>query len=328
MNSSIVPVAGAGAGFWLPPAASTAAAQTDGLFYFILYLSAFFFAAIIAATVYFAVAYRRRSPDQKTHPTEGNNTIEFVWSAIPTLLLLVIFAWGFVGWLNLTVPPDNAVEIRVTGQKWVWSFDYPRDGISADTITVPVGRPVKLTMSSVDVLHSFYVPAFRIKRDVLPNRYTVAWFEATQEGEFPILCTEYCGTGHSRMLSKVKVVSAAAYEAWIKAGGDQPVGPDGKPLPLTALGEKLFSSKGCAACHSVNGAAGIGPTMLGQWNTPQKIADGSEHVMDDNYTRESIVNPNAKVVAGFAPVMPTFKGRLSDTQINALIEYIKSLAKN
>lgn len=309
-------------GLFLPEAGTAEAARVDTLFNFLLYLSIFFFVLVVGAALIFAIKYRRRSPGQRTSPVEGNRRLEVVWAVIPALILLVIFFWGFRAYMDMSVPPSGSIEVRVTAQKWSWSFDYPKEGVNVSELVLPVDRPVKLTMSSLDVIHSFYVPAFRIKRDVLPNRYTVLWFQPTETGEFDILCAEYCGTAHSRMLAKVKVVSEKDYEAWVDSGG----GLDGAGMSAAEFGKLLFKSKGCTACHSTDGSPMTGPTMLGLYGKMERLADGRTTKADDNYLRESIMQPNARVVEGYPPVMPTYAGRLKEQQINALIDFIKSLA--
>lgn len=306
--------------FWLPPAASTTAHNTDSLFYFIFYLSLFFFVVIMAAMVAFAVRYRRRKHGEKTADIHGHRNLEIAWSVIPGILLMVIFFWGFTGFMDLAVPPANALDIRVTGQKWVWAFDYP-EGINSNELVVPAGKPVRLTMSSKDVIHSFYVPDFRIKRDVLPNRYTVLWFEAPNPGEHNVFCTEYCGAQHSGMLTKVKVLAQADYDAWIASGGGL-----GQGLSPVELGQKLFQSKGCVACHSVDGKPMVGPSLKDIYGHEVELADGTKVMADDNYIRQSLMDPASQVVKGFAPVMPTFKGMLKDQEVNALIDYLKTLS--
>jgi cytochrome c oxidase subunit II len=307
---------------YLPPVAGADAAAHDQLFDFILYLSTFFFLLIVGMIVVFVIKYRRRTENQRTSPIEGNQKLEIVWSVIPAILLVVMFVWGFKGWMAMNVAPAEAIDIRVLGKKWNWEFDYPKDGIQAATeLVVPINKPVKLTMSSVDVLHSFYIPAFRTKRDVLPNRYSVLWFEATQLGTFDVYCAEYCGTSHSQMITRVKVVSDQEYKAFLEGGGGM------ENLPPLELGKKLFSGRGCNACHSVTAERkGLpGPPLGGKFGTMEKLKEGPDVKIDENYLRESILEPNAKIVAGYEPVMPTFKGRLKDRQLNALIDYIKSL---
>lgn len=306
---------------WLPPRASTTAGETDALFYFILYLSIFFFLLVVGVALVFAIKYRRRTDGQRTSPVEGNRRLEILWSVIPAILFVVIFAWGFKGYLNQSVPPGDALEVRVTGQKWFWSYDYPEQGISTNELVVPVGTPVKLTMSSQDVIHSFYVPAFRIKRDVLPNRYTVVWFEAMSEGEYDVLCAEYCGTSHSQMLSKVRVLSEKEYSDWVESGG----GLSGEGMSSVEFGERLVKVKGCTTCHSLDGSKNTGPSFLNKYGSEELLTDGSTVKVDDNYIRESIVEPATKVVQGYEPVMPTYAGKLTDKQINAIIDYLKTL---
>ena len=312
---------GEGHSFWLPRQGQALAANTDNLFYFIYYLCVFFFVLIISAMVYFAVKYRRKDANQRTSNIKGSHRLEIIWSVIPGILLLVIFGWGFRDWMHIVVPPANYLEVRVTGQKWNWSFDYVKDGINSPNLVVPVGHPIKLVMSSKDVSHSFFIPDMRIKRDVLPNRYTVEWFEPNEIGEHHVFCTQYCGTSHSGMLTKVRVLSEQDYADWIAAGGDL----GGAGVPLAKLGELVFNSKGCTACHNIDGTAKIGPALNGIYGTKVELADGSSVEVDDNYIRESIMVPAAKVVKGFAPVMPSFQGQLNDKQTNGLIEYIKSL---
>ncbi|MBK6848195.1 MAG: cytochrome c oxidase subunit II [Proteobacteria bacterium] len=302
---------------WLPEQASTAAERGDVLFYFIYYLSAFFFLLVVGLTVAFVLKYRRRRGQPVTvTPIEGSRRLEIAWSVVPAAILVGIFFWSFSDYITLSVPPAGALEVRVLAQKWSWSFDYPKHGIvGATELVVPQGRPVKLTMSAAEVIHSFYVPAFRIKKDVLPNRYTVTWFEATKLGSYDIFCTEYCGSGHSQMHALVKVVSTADFEQWAQTGGGP---PDGK---------KLFVAKACATCHSVTtDRMGLpGPPLAGRFGQTETLSDGATLTIDDNYVRESIVAPMAKVVKGYTPVMPTFAGLLTDPQINALIDYIKTL---
>lgn len=309
--------------FWMPTQASTVAENVDNLFYFIYYVCVIFFVGIMAAMVYFAIKYRKVSDNQRTADIKGNHTLEVFWSLVPGVLLLVMFVWGFRDWLNMTVPPSNTMDIRVTGQKWSWSFNYPREGITSSELVVPAGKAVKLIMSSKDVLHSFYIPDFRIKRDVLPNRYTVTWFQTTQPGEHYIACTEYCGTAHSTMAAPVKVLSEDEYQAWVASGG----GASGEGMSAVEFGAKMFVAKGCNACHSIDGSAKIGPSFANIWGKTHKFVGGNTKVVDDNYIRDSVMEPAKDVVEGYQPVMPSFKGQLNDQQVEALIEYIKSLGQ-
>ena len=306
---------------YMPPAGSTVAGDVDALFYFILYTSIVLFVLVIAATAFFLYKYRRRGERTLTSGVDNNVKLELAWTIIPTILVIIVFIWGFKTYLRMHVPPRDSIEVKVTGQKWFWSFDYQDGGNSVNDLYVPEGKPVKLLLSSHDVIHSFFVPDFRIKMDVLPNRYTVAWFEALKAGEYNIFCTEYCGKGHSEMLGKVKVLAAKDYQAWKeKAAADLPEG-----VSLEEAGKELYRSKACVTCHSIDGTPGVAPSFLGAYGEKVKLSDGSEVVADENYLRESILSPQAKVVQGFQPVMPTFQGVLKDRQIDALIAYIKSL---
>ncbi len=320
--------------FWMPESASVTTEYVDPVFYFILYATTIFFVAIVAAGVYFAWKYRKRGDDDRTSPIAGSHRLEIVWSVVPAILLFSFFWMGFVGFMNLSVVPAGAQEIRVTGQKWYWTFDYPSEGISVSTapalraaaeeageeigLVVPVGKPIKLIGNSVDVLHSMFVPAFRIKKDVMPNRYTVVWFEATKTGTFNWFCTEYCGTDHSRMITKVIVKSQEDYDAWVKTQKEQ----NSKPPE----GDKVFAKYGCTACHSVDGSKGVGPSLKGVVaRGTETLSDGTTVTVDDNYLRESIMDPGKQIVNGFAPAMPTFAGRMEDREVTAVIDYIKSL---
>jgi cytochrome c oxidase subunit II len=311
-----------GGSFWMPPQASTVAANTDALFYFIYYLCLIFFVLIVGAMIYFVVKFRKKEGQpEKSSDLRGNHTLEIIWSVVPGILLIVIFAWGFKDWVKKVIPPNNTLDVKVTGQKWNWAFDYSLSGVNSSNLVVPEGTPVRLTMISKDVLHSFFVPAFRVKRDVLPGRYSVMWFEPTQKGEFPVLCTEYCGTSHSEMLSKVKVVSKEEFDQWIADGGDL----GGAGVPPAELGAKLYEAKGCNACHSIDGSRKVGPSFKGVYGRSVSYADGSSGTSDENYIRQSILEPNAKVVQGYAPVMPSYQGQLNEKQITAIIEYMKTL---
>lgn len=327
IGSMTVPLAsGSNGTFWLPEQASTLAPMTDGLFYFIYWLCVFFFAIIIGAMGYFAWAYRYKGEAEvKTSPIRGNHKLEIFWSVVPSLLLVVMFAWGFKGFMYSTVPPADALDVRITGQKWSWTMTYENGGQEANQLVVPVGTPVKLTMSSVDVLHSFYIPAFRVKRDVLPHRYTVLWFQADEVGTHHIFCTEYCGTDHSNMIGTVRVVTQEEYQEHIDSLGG--CGADEDAENFADCGERVASTAGCIACHSVDGTQLVGPTWAGLWESERAFADGTSAVADANYIRASIMDPNSQIVEGYAPnQMPTYAGRLEEHELNMIIAYIESLA--
>jgi cytochrome c oxidase subunit 2 len=220
----------------------------------------------------------------------------------------------------MNVVPKDAMEIKVTGQKWFWTFDYPEGINTVNELVVPLGKPVKLLLSSRDVIHSFFVPDFRIKMDALPNRYTITWFEATRLGKHNLFCAEFCGDKHSEMIGTVRVVSEREYDEWLETGLET-----GDDMTLQEYGGRLFVSRACHTCHSVEGKRSVGPHLDSIFGKPTELADGGMVEIDENYIRESILNPQASVVAGFQPVMPTYQGILKDRQIDALIAYIKSL---
>lgn len=313
------------------PQASTFAEGMDALYLFIVGLTVFFFVLTMGIQGYFMWKYRRRSADQKTSSITHNGKVEFLWSAIPAVLLVVIFVWGEVDFLKQTVPPEDAVQVRVTGRQWFWTVEYPDyPGVqltssvdeSQVTLMVPKGRPVQLTMTSEDVLHSFYIPAFRVKRDVIPGRYTNMWFEATQVGTFNLYCAEYCGDQHSTMIGTVRVLEPEMFEAALEEAG-RLTQDEGESL--AAFGQRIYSRRGCNACHSLDGSPMTGPSWKGLWGKEETTTSGPVSV-DDNYIKESILEPNAKIVTGFDGVkMPSYKGQLDDTHITALIEFMKTL---
>jgi len=305
---------------WMPPRVSTVAHHVDWLFNFILGISVFFFLLIVILMVLFVVRYRRREGRQAEASPSHNMALELTWTVIPLVLVVVIFFFGFRGFLDMTTAPANAYEILVDGQKWNWSFTYP-NGYVDSNLHVPVQRPVRLVMTSADVIHSLYVPVFRIKSDVVPGRYSKAWFEATEPGQYELFCAEYCGTSHSDMIAQVIVHPPGEFERWL----DQASNFLETMTPVEA-GQKLYQIRGCQQCHSVDGTAKTGPSLLGVFGHTQALADGSSIVADENYIRESILEPVAKVVAGYEPVMPTYQGRIKDEEITAIIEYLKSLS--
>jgi cytochrome c oxidase subunit 2 len=306
--------------FMLPPARSTVAAETDALFHFINVTSLILLVGITIAIIYFAIKYRRRSENDVTPVITHNNKLEITWSVIPLILVLIVFGWGWKGYMTLITVPDDAYEVRVVAKSWLWEFHYQNGIVSVNELHVPANRPVKLVMSSDDVIHSFYVPDFRVKRDVLPNRYSSLWFEATEVGEFIVYCTEYCGTAHSNMLAKVITHSQEDFETWLATADaiDESLSP-------VELGEQLVQRNACMTCHSADGSSMQGPTFKGIWGREQRMTDGTVLTVDENYIRESILEPNAKIVQGYQPVMPNYTGVLNDRQIDAIIEYLKTV---
>jgi len=303
----------------LPPPSSEYASQVDQLYLFLVLVAGFFFILIAVLVGYFVWRYRRRAPEERTPHLTHNFKLELLWSAIPTVIVLIIFIWGLHGYIAASVSPGEPLEIQVTARRWIWQFEYPDGTRVLNELHVPVGRKVRLVMSSEDVIHSFYVPAFRIKMDVLPGRYTEAWFAATTEGQYTLFCAEYCGRGHSDMMGKIYVESEEAFRKWLEQG-DQTV----QQMPLAELGAMLYESRGCSVCHSLDGTRREGPSFKGLYRSQVRLASGETVVADENYLRESILQPQAKLVAGYPAVMPTFQGLLNERELRALIEFIKA----
>lgn len=312
-------------GMWLPKAASTIAHVVDDPFWIIYWACVIAFVLMMGPMSWFAWKYRRKTPNQKAiSQIDHSQAMEIAWSVLPLIFFFWVFVLGFRGFLEMFIAPAGATEVQVQGQKWQWSmaFDHKGDRVSVGGVgaefVFPKNKKFKLIMKSVDVLHSFYVPNFRIKSDVIPGRYTTLWFEATEVGEYPLLCTEYCGTNHSNMLGKIKIVETEAeWLAWLDKMNTTTV-----DVPT---GKKLFETKGCTACHSVDGSSGLaGPTFKGLWGRNEQTDKGAV-TADADYITESILQPQAKVVNGYQPVMPPYQGQLKQDQINAIIEYIKTL---
>lgn len=307
-------------GFWLPSQGSEGAAEVDRIFGFVFWVSAFFFLLIVVLMVLFVIRYRRRPGRDEAEPSPRHNTpLEITWTTVPILIVIVIFIWGFKVYLDINTPPANSYEVLVTGQKWKWLFTYPNGHVD-ENLHVPIATPIRLVMTSEDVIHGFYIPAFRLKRDVVPGRYAKLWFQATKPGEYQIYCTQYCGTGHSDMWAKAVVHEPGGFERWLEDASNFLA----RMSPAQA-GEQLFRTRGCAQCHSVDGKAGTGPTFKALFGHQVPLDGGKTVVADEDYVRESILEPQAAIVAGFQPVMPTFKGRLKDQEITAIIEYLKTL---
>ena len=303
----------------MPEGVSTVSGEFDALFYFTYWVSLLIFMGVIGAGGFFVFTFRRRHPNERPKPIKDNKLVEMASIVIPTFLVLVVFTWGFKLYVKMNVPPPDAYEIQVRARQWSWEFQYPNGATSFGELHVPADRPVKLNMNSLDVLHSFFVPVFRVKMDVLPDRYTSVWFEATKAGSYYYFCTEYCRTAHSNMIGQVTVHSAADFEQALQ---------DLQKDDLTPVerGEQLYSQQTCNVCHSVDGSAGVGPTFLGLFGNQRPLDDGSSVMADDNYLRESIMDPSAKVAEGFrAGAMPATYSSLPAEDIDALVAYIKSM---
>jgi cytochrome c oxidase subunit 2 len=299
-----------------PVSASTLAGSVDALFLFLVALSLVFSVGIAGTLLYFAIRYRRKSPDERPGEIEGSLALELTWTIIPTLLTVFIFLWGTSLYFSMNRAPDNSMEVHVVAKRWMWKLQHMTGQREINALHVPVGVPVKLIMTSEDVIHSFFVPAFRMKRDVVPGRYSMAWFQATRIGTYHLFCAEYCGTKHSGMIGDVVVLSPADYQAWLSGGASG--------VSLAAGGEKLFQELNCVTCHRAD-AQGRGPLLDGVFGSTVALQTGEKVVADEGYLRESILSPAAKIVAGYQPIMPTYQGQVSEEQILQLIAYIQSL---
>jgi len=302
-----------------PDQASTVAARVDALFYFLVAVSVFFASLICILIIVFAVKYRRRSEDEKPPAILGNLRLEILWTAIPLGLTMVMFVWGAKLFFVIYHPPINSLEITVVAKQWMWKVQHPEGRLEIDELHVPVGRPIKLTMTSQDVIHDFFVPAFRVKKDVLPGRYTTVWFEATKAGEYHLFCSQYCGTQHSGMVGRIVVMEAPHYQTWLSGGTTG--------MSLAAAGEKLFQTLGCVSCHADNDT-GRGPSLAGLFGKAIQLQGGKSVIADEAYIRESILEPQAKIVAGYPPIMPTFKGLISEEGILQILAYLKSVKRD
>jgi len=301
---------------FLPEQASTVAGQVDALFLFLVAITVFFTGLIFLLVVVFALKYRRRSDDERPKAIHGSLVLEAFWTVVPLGIALAIFVWGTYLYFVISRPPAAAMEVYVVGKQWMWKLQHPTGQREINELHVPVNRPVRLTMTSEDVIHSFYVPAFRIKADVVPGKYTSTWFEATKTGEYHLFCAEYCGTSHAVMGGRIVVMEPAEYERWLTGGASA------ESLP--AAGEALFARLACNTCHKSDGS-GRGPSLVGKFGKTERLASGETVVVDESYVRESILNPQAKITTGYPPIMPTFKGLVTEDQLLQLIAYIKSL---
>lgn len=306
---------------FMPTQATEIAGHVDNLYGFLLVASFIACAIVIGGMIFFVLKYRRKTDTDKTAYISHNAFLEFLWSFIPLVIFLGVFAWGWVIYHNMRAMPENALEIHVFGKQWAWEVQYKSGVKTSNLIVVPVNTDVKLILTANDVLHSFFVPSFRIKQDAVPGRYTSLWFNANKLGEFHIFCTEYCGTQHSGMIGILKVVSQQEYDQWLES--ESQVGN----LPLAERGKKVFQIKACASCHSVDSDKRlVGPALYQVLGKSREFEDGATLAADENYIRESILNPNAKIVKSYNKgLMPAFQGQLSEVELNALIEYIKTL---
>ncbi len=300
-----------------PTQASALASQVDLLYSFLVIVSVVMTLLIFAAVAFFAVRYRRRSESERPLLIDGSVRLEVAWSVIPFLVMLVMFGWGTYLFFKIYAPPGDALDIYVVGKQWMWKLQYPEGQREINELHVPVGQMVRLTMASEDVIHSFFVPAFRIKRDVVPGHYNTVSFQATKPGRYHLFCAEYCGTQHSGMIGWVTVMPVREYKDWLTLGGSD---------SMAQQGEKLFHQYGCSSCHLLD-SPGRCPNLRNLFGHKVQLDDGRTIIADEAYIRESIINPNAKITYAFKrDVMPTFEGQISEEAILQLIVYIKSLA--
>ena len=301
-----------------PEQASSFARDVDALYFFLIAVSAFFALLVAVLVIVFAIKFHRRHPGEVGARIEGNLPIELVWSVIPTVIAMVMFGWGASVYYHVRRPPNEAMHIYAVGKQWMWKFQHLEGQREINELHVPVGRPVKITVTSEDVIHSLYFPAFRTKIDAIPGRYQELWFEATRPGTYRMFCAEYCGTNHSGMIGSVIVMEPAAYQSWLAGGGEG---------SLAERGAALFQQLACNTCHLDTGQ-GRGPSLKDVFGKTVELADGTTAVVNEAYLRESILNSQAKIVKGFQPLMPTFQGLISEEGLVALIEHVKSMSPN
>jgi cytochrome c oxidase subunit II len=297
-----------------PDQASTIAQGVDYLYFFLTAIDLFFTAVIFLTIFYFALRYRRRSHEDQPEKIEGSLPLEIAWTSIPLGICVVVFLWGTSLFIRNSRPPAAATEIFVVGKQWMWKLQHPEGVEEINELHVPVNRPIKLTMTSEDVIHDFSVPAFRVKKDVVPGMYTTLWFQATKTGSFHLYCDQYCGTNHSLMRGEVIVMDPTDYEQWLSGGI--------RGGTMAQAGAKLYDQLACITCHGT----GKGPSLAGIYGKPVKLTNGSTLVVDDEYLRHCILYPTERIVEGYTPIMPTFKGQVTEEQLLQLIVYIKSLS--
>lgn len=299
-----------------PPAASTIAQGVDNLYYFLTGLTLFFTVLIFSMIFYFMIKYRRRSENDKPAETHENLSLELAWTIIPSIICVFTFIWASSLYVRNARPPASATEIYVIGKQWMWQLQHPEGPREINELHVPVGQPVELTMTSQDAIHDFYIPAFRVKKDVLPGRYTSIWFQPTEVGTYHLFCAQYCGTNHSEMIGWVYVMTPDDYARWL-AGGE-------KSQSMAQAGEQLFNHLGCSSCHA-EGSTGNGPSLAGIYGTTQKLANGESRVVDESLIRQAIMVPNSVQLPNYKQIMPTFQGQIDEVQVLQLVAYVKSL---
>jgi len=302
---------------FVPESASTESANVDALYFYLSGVTVFFTLLISGVIIFFVIRYRRRTPHEIPRPIAGSHMLETLWSVIPFVISMSFFVWGAGLYFRQSRTPKNALEVYVVGKQWMWKIQHATGQREINELHVPVGRKIKLIMTTEDVIHDFFVPAFRVKTDVVPGRYTVLWFEATTPGKYHLFCAEYCGMNHSSMIGSIVVMEPTAFNDWLNGNVNQ--------QSAAASGQQLYQTLGCASCHGANGEGGRGPALLGVFNSNVQLSSGTVQA-NESYIRESILTPNAKLVNGFGPIMPTFQGVVNEEQVVQLMTYIKSLS--
>jgi len=301
-----------------PESASTQAGKVDALFAYLCAVSIVFSLLIGALVIYFTIRYRRRSEQERAHQIHGDNRLETIWTIIPLVLAMIMFVWGVDVFFHYARAPHDSMEMYAVAKQWMWKFQHPEGHREINELHIPTGRAIRLTMTSEDVIHDLYIPAFRVKQDVLPGRYSTIWFEATKPGRYHLFCAEYCGTKHSQMIGSVVVMEPAEYQAWL--AGEAPA------TSLPAAGQKLFEELACVTCHREDTRA-RGPLLDGLFGKEVRLRGGDTVIADEKYLRDSILRPAAKIVEGYEPIMPTFEGQISEEGLLSLVSYIKSLGR-
>jgi cytochrome c oxidase subunit 2 len=305
---------------FLPESASTLSGRVDALYFYLIGVTLFFTALISGVLIFFVVKYRRRSPFEIPRPIAGSHKLETLWSIIPFLIAMSFFVWGTRVYFAQYRVPKDGIEVYVVAKQWMWKFQHSTGQREINELHVPVGRKVKLIMATEDVIHDLFVPAFRIKADVVPGKYVTEWFEATKPGRYHLFCAEYCGMNHSGMGGWVIVMEPTDFDNWLSGNANQ--------QSASSAGQQLYQSMGCASCHGANAEGGRGPALQGVFNSQPQLNNGQIVKADENYLRESIINPQAKIVSGFGPIMPSFQGQVTEEQLLQLTAYIRSLGAN
>lgn len=299
-----------------PSAASSNAGTVDLMLLGLVLVSAFFVASVFFPILWFSIKYRRGSQADRTNPSEGSNLIEVGWTTLPTILGIALFSWGAVGYYRAEAPPGDSLQVNVVGKQWMWKLQHAEGKREINELHVPLGRPVRLNLTSQDVIHSFFIPAFRVKHDVIPGRYVTEWFKATRAGAYHIFCSQFCGTEHAEMIGRVVVMEPAAYQQWLATGETNE--------PIAQAGARLFRERGCSGCHGAN-ATFRAPPLEGIYGKPVPLSNGQTVKADEQYLRDSILLPAKQIAAGYENIMPAYSGNLSEEEVMQIIAYLKSL---